>query len=145
MNPVWFQSYSGVALSLKPGELVRFPSHDRGTKLAWALAKDVAKIEKAEGSDKPGSNVDAEMLKLLTFASTTKVGMNDVRDFEFRERKSNIVFQTPDIYAHISERDLEGHKALKKLGIAGVAQWMLAHGARKMKNQKRRRTLPYYD
>ena len=140
---VIFQIDSGPAYNLRPGELVRVPKRDEGKKLAWALKKDLPKIKELAASDKGGPGVDAAMLKMLTHVSTRKVGMNDVADFRFRARKNNIVFETVDMYGHIKLTDLAG--PLKALGIEGVAKWMLAHGAGKMKNERRRPMMPYYD
>lgn len=144
---VWFVEGSGTGSQFKPGELVRVPEYDDAGS-AWATKKSLPDLEAAKVQAAPKNDVDKAMLKMLSNITTGGVDMTDIGGFSIRLRKGSILFNfDPDdgrgITGSILPADCRG--ALSSLGLPGVAEWLMSHGASKIKPQKRSPMLPYYD
>ncbi len=147
---IWLAMGDGMGWIFSPGELVNVPEHDRGPHKAWARRNDVEKINAASEADKPKTGLDKQMLEMLTMVSTNGVGMSNVKNFHIRPRKNSIAWTYDDddggrgMQGSIVPSDLTG--SLKRGGLQAVAEWMFAHGSKKIKPQKRvPPMMPYYD
>jgi hypothetical protein len=143
----WFVTNSGSGWQFLPGDLVRVPEFDDAGK-AWAKKSQLDKIAAAKKAASGETAIDKAMLKMLSHVTTGGVDMMDVADFKLRLRKSNIAFIfDPDdgrgIEGTINMGDLTG--PLKKMGLKGVADWMMERGATKIMRSKRVFDRPYYD
>jgi len=144
---MWFCTDSGGGYNLRPGELVRMPQYDQGGK-AWTEAKYVDEIKATEEANKPKGSIDKAMLKLLSNVTTYKIDMQQVQDYRIRLRTNSIFFvHDNQIEGTINNTDLKHHaKGKIKGGLPAVYQWMIDHGAKKKKNEKKLPPMmPYYD
>jgi len=140
---IWIWCHD-MAWTFNPGELVSVPKHDSGTARAWAKKKNVQKLGELLQS-RYGSPLDSSILKILGSVTTYGIpSLNAVKAFSIRPRKDSIYFHYSEfggIEGAINQADINK----LKMTIPELAEWMFAHGARKIKPQKRTRSTSYYD
>lgn len=143
---VWLVDSMGMGHQYSPGGLVRLPEYDAGGK-AWASKTSLPKIEAGKKKASPKNELDKAMLKMLSKVTTGGVDMMDVPYFEIRLRKDSILFNFDTEGRGITGTILAGDARgpLASLGLPGIADWLFKHGASKIKPQKRRPMMPYYD
>jgi hypothetical protein len=139
-----FITTSDLDWSYVHGELVRLPRHEG----AWARKTDLKKIAEVLSASQPKTTVDKAMIDMLSDVTTYFVDMSQVKGYKIRLRKDSIYFQHDPEGSHgiegtITAQDLRG--PLSKIGLPGVAKWMISNGAKTIKPQKRTSSLPYYD